>query len=112
MEAIFSPTNQFAQATGAIIDTNTAFYTNSVNALFDAGMDAAQHQADAMRTYLASATVAMRQWLGAGAGAFDWADPVARYLSHGRSPQSPPIGMALAYIFSPQLAVDSGAATR
>ena len=106
MEAIFSPSNQFAQATGAIIDKHTAFYTNSVNALFDAGMDAAQHQADAMRTYLASATVAMRHWLGASA--FDWASPVAHYPAQGGIPQGPATGMVPAYVSSPELAVDSG----
>lgn len=106
MEAIFSSSNQFAKVTGALIDSSTALYTAGVNALFDAGMDAAQHHADSFRTCIASATVAMRQWLGVGV--FDWASPVAHYPFEGGIPQSPAIGMALAYVSGPELAVDSG----
>jgi hypothetical protein len=110
LDAIFSPLNQFANATGVRIDTWDAFYTNSVHALFDAGMHAAEQGADTVRTIFASTTVATRQWFSTGA--FDWAVPVAQYPSHGRIPQSLPIGMALAYVSSPELAVDSSKAWR
>lgn len=101
-----------------MIDTHAAFCTNSVDALFDAGMHAAEQQFDSLRTFFASATIDVaglfagfnKQWLGAGA--FGWDGPATFYPSHGGIPQSLPTGMALAYVSSPELAVDSGGTTR
>lgn len=119
METIFAPTNQLARATGLAIDAQTAFYTHSVDALFTAGMAAAEQQFDSLRTYFASATVDFagrhRQWLGAGILGWE-ATPAMYYPSHGKIPQSPPIGMALASVspseLCPELAVDSGGLVR
>lgn len=118
METLFAPTNQCARATGLVIDTHAAFCTKSSDALFEAGMHAAERQFDTLRTFFASATVDVaglfagfnRQWLGAGA--FGWDDPATLYPSHGRTSQSLPIGVAFAYVSSPELAADSGGTTR
>jgi hypothetical protein len=108
---MFSPANHIATATGAMIDSNTAFFTNSIHALFDAGMHAAEHHADTLRTFFASATVATRQlW---SAGAFDWVHPVVQHPSQGDNTASAhPFGTALAYVSSPELAAGSGRTDR
>ena len=96
---MFPSQDNFARATGAILDTHTALYTDSMNAVLDAGLHAAERHAESMRTLFASATVATRQWLGA----LDWMTPVAQHGPHGRNPQSQPTGMSLANVSDPEL---------
>jgi hypothetical protein len=87
-----------------MIDTCSAFYPRGVDALFDTGMHTAVDHADTLRSFFASATVASRQWFGAGA--FDWLAPVVQQPHHGGNPHSPPPGTAPACVSSPELAAD------
>lgn len=111
---MFTPTHQLAQTTGAAIDQYLALYTAGVHALFDAGQDAAEHYADHLRTFLASATVNARQcvapWPGAGAlGRFA---PVLQHPPHIGTPQSQPTGTVPAHVSDPELATGNSRATR
>jgi hypothetical protein len=49
----------------ALFDTQAQCYKRLVNAAVDAGMNAAERQVDAVKTFMASSTVATRQWLNA-----------------------------------------------
>ena len=68
---MISHSEQFARVSHAFVSNQIALYTHSVEALVDAGAEAAGSNVDTLRTILARSTVATRQWLGAG-GAYDW----------------------------------------
>lgn len=63
---MFSTSEHFSRAARALFDVQAALYTSMVQALMDDGVNAAEHQADAIRTALATSTVVSRQWLAAG----------------------------------------------
>ncbi|RSZ59268.1 hypothetical protein HF313_02390 [Massilia atriviolacea] len=60
-----------------LFDAHAGMFERSVQAAMDAGVSAAQVNVDSIRTLLASATVATRQWQVAG-GASNWLTPVPR----------------------------------
>jgi hypothetical protein len=60
-----------------LFDAHAGMYQRSVHAAVDASVSATEVNVDSIRTLLASATVATRQWQGAG-GASNWLTPVPR----------------------------------
>ena len=100
---MFLSTHALAQSTGAAVDHCSALYTASMHALFDAGQDAAEHYADFLRSFFASATVTARQaFPGAlawhGAGAFDRQVSLMQHAPQVGTPQSQPVGMVPAHV--------------
>lgn len=81
-----------------LFDAHAGMFERSVHAAMDAGVSATEVNVDSIRTLLASATVATRQWQFAG-GASNWLTPVPRdawqFAFFGR-PQlaAPPQGAA------------------
>jgi hypothetical protein len=71
---MFSTTEHISRATRDLFDTQAAFYTASVHATMDAGMAAAELNADALKSLLASTIVATRQWL-TGDSPYNWLTP-------------------------------------
>ncbi len=72
---MFSTTEHISRATRDLFDTQAAFYTVSVQAIMDAGMAATELHADALKSLLASTTVATRQWF-TGDSPYNWLTPV------------------------------------
>lgn len=95
---MFSSSDPFFRSMRELFDTQAAMYQRSVHAAMDAGVSATQVNVDSIRTLLATATVAIRQWQCAG-GASNWLTPVPRdawqFAIFGR-PQlaAPPAGAA------------------
>jgi hypothetical protein len=61
---MFSTSEQISRAMWALCEAHVTALTNYVNAAIEAGVHAADVNADAVRTALASNTVLARQWLG------------------------------------------------
>ncbi|PWF44735.1 hypothetical protein C7C56_018940 [Massilia glaciei] len=66
-----------------MFDAQVAFFTDSVHALVDAGVNAAELQAEAVKTLMATATVATRQWFMTSK-TNDWLTPVAHLVNDGQ----------------------------
>lgn len=80
---MFSNYEHFLQATRNLFDAQVAFATNVVHAVLDAGVNAAELNVEAIKSLLATATVATRQWLVAGA-VDDWLTPVPQRHNDGQ----------------------------
>lgn len=62
---MFATHEHFSRATLDLFNAQAAFLTHVFNASMDAGLTAAEHNVDALKTMFATATVATRQWLTA-----------------------------------------------
>ncbi|MES3025348.1 MAG: hypothetical protein V4857_27550 [Pseudomonadota bacterium] len=80
---MFSTYEQLLQASRDLFDAQMALFTDSVNALMDAGVNAAELQAEAVKTLMATATVATRQWFITNK-TNDWLTPVAHLVNDGQ----------------------------
>jgi hypothetical protein len=60
---MFSTSEQISRAMWALCEAHVSALTNFVNAAIEAGVNAAEVNADAVRSALASNTVLARQWL-------------------------------------------------
>jgi hypothetical protein len=60
---MFSTSEQLSRALWALCEANVSALTQCVNAAVEAGVNAAEVHADAVRGALASNTVLARQWL-------------------------------------------------
>jgi hypothetical protein len=76
-ETMFSSSDPFFRSMRELFDTQAGMYQRSVHAAMDAGVSATEVNVDSIRTLLATATVATRQWQCAG-GASNWLTPVPR----------------------------------
>ncbi|MES2325251.1 MAG: hypothetical protein V4633_23595 [Pseudomonadota bacterium] len=82
---MFSSTEHITRATRDVFDTQAAFYTASVQAIMDAGMAATELHVDALKSLLASTTVATRQWFTGDSG-YNWLTPVLQHPGWRASP--------------------------
>ena len=73
---MFSTTEHLSHTTGSLLAAQSTLFTQLLNAMIDAGMNAAENNADTMRTVLAKSTVAGREWYCAGN--HDWLVPLHR----------------------------------
>lgn len=95
---MFSSSDPFFRSMRELFDAHAGMLERSVHAGMDACMSAAEVNVDSIRTLLATATVATRQWHCAG-GASNWLTPVPRdawQLAFFGRPQlaAPPAGAA------------------
>ncbi|NHZ78063.1 hypothetical protein F2P44_01955 [Massilia sp. CCM 8695] len=74
---MFSSSDLLFRSMRELFDTQAGMYQRSVHAAMDAGVSAAEVNVDSIRTLLATATVATRQWQCVG-GASNWLTPVPR----------------------------------
>lgn len=72
---MFATQEHFSRAAQDLFDAQAAFLTHVINASMDAGMTAAEQNVESLKTMLASATVATRQWLTAS-NTRGWTTPV------------------------------------
>jgi hypothetical protein len=95
---MFSSSDPFFRPVRELFDAHAGMYQRSVQAAMDAAVSAVEVNVDSIRTLLASATVATRQWQYAG-GASNWLTPVPReawqFAFFGRPLlAAPPAGVA------------------
>lgn len=101
---MFSNYEHFSRAARDLFDAQITFGTTVFHAVMDAGVNATELNVDAVKTLLATATVATRQLLSAGTTK-DWLTPVALHGNYGqlelaalpvsvRPPAVPDAGMA------------------
>jgi hypothetical protein len=81
--AMFSTSEQFLQAARDLFDAQVGLLTNVTDAILDAGVNAAELNADAVKTLMATTTVASRQWFNS-TGASEWLAPVAHLVNDGQ----------------------------
>lgn len=72
---MFATQEHFSRATHELFDAQATFLTHVFNASMDAGLTAAEQHVESLKTLLASATVATRQWLTAS-NTGGWTTPV------------------------------------
>lgn len=80
---MFSTTEQISRATWALCEAQLSALTHYMHAAVEAGVNAAEVHADAVRTSLASGTVVTRHWLDAGQ-AHAWLAPARQFQLVGQ----------------------------